>query len=167
MHRSPGRAALVLLPLALAALLAADALGADSAGGADRDPIVVFFFEEGCPSCALADELLTELAVDLPPSAIHRYDVSDPDAFDLLTRLASAYEIEVEAVPVVFVGDVAIVGSGRAMEFGLRAAIGDCTHRDCSSPLARVRPPDFPWFDLLKLGGFVGLVILLALLQPI
>jgi glutaredoxin len=161
-RRSP-----VFLALGLLVSLAVTASSAGSAGGTEGDPIVVFFYEEGCPSCALVEELLTELAPDLPPSAIRRYEISDPDALDLLTRLAAAYEVEVDTVPVVFVGDEAIVGSGRSAEFGLRAAIGDCVVRGCPSPLDRVRPPAFPWSDLLRLGAFVALVVLLALLQPL
>jgi thiol-disulfide isomerase/thioredoxin len=161
-RRSP-----VVLALVLLLLVAVAASSADSSGGADGDPVVVFFFEEGCPSCEVVEELLTGLAADLPPSAIRRYEISDPDAFDLLTRLAAAYEVEVDTVPVVFVGDEAIVGSGRSAEFGLRAAIGDCVVRGCPSPLDRVRPPEFPWSDLLRLVAFIGVVILLALLQPL
>ena len=152
-------------PHALLALAAVALVGVIAAA-APEDPVILVFFEEGCPSCETVDALIVELAADLPTSSVARYEISDADRFELLTRLAAAFEIEFDSVPVVFVGDEAIVGGGRSAEFGLRAAIGDCVVRGCPSPLDRVRPPAFPWLDLVRLAGLLGLVALLAALQP-
>jgi len=158
-----GRRSFLFALLAAISLLASPSFAAQPEG----NPAIVVFYEEGCPGCETVEELIGELAADLPPSSIVRYEISDPNAFDLLTRLAAAFEIEFDSVPVVFVGEEAIVGSGRSAEFGLRAAIGDCVVRGCPSPFDRIRPPPFPWADILKLVAFVALVALLAVLQPL
>lgn len=129
--------------------------------------MVIVFYEEGCPSCAAVEELLEALAPDLPPFSIRRYEIEDPESFELLTALAEAYEVEVATVPVVFVGDEAVLGADRAAEFALRAAIGDCAVVGCPSPLERIRPPESPWRDLLKLAGYAVLLLVLLLFQPL
>jgi hypothetical protein len=152
----------VVLVLALVVPMAAFG-AADEAG----DPTVLVFFEAGCHSCELVEELLAELAVDLPPSAIRRYEISEPGAIELLSALAAAYEVEADTVPVVFVGEEVVIGAGRSAEFGLRAAIGDCVVRGCVTPLDRIRPPPFPWSDVLRLGAFAALLLVLLMLQPL
>jgi len=122
----------VLLALvALAVSLALPALATDD------EPWIVVFFEEGCPDCAQVEEVLEGLTLELPESVIVRYDISDPEALDLLMELALAYDVEVSSVPVVFVGDEVILGAGRSQEFELRNAVGECTIQGCPSPLAR------------------------------
>ncbi len=100
-------------------------------------PWIVVFYEEGCPDCSQVEELLAGLTSELPPTAIVRYDISDPEALDLLGELVRAYNVDTSSVPVVFVGDAAILGAGRAEEFELRNAIGDCMVLGCESPLKR------------------------------
>ena len=120
--------------LVLAALLATVA---PVALGADPEPWIVVFTAEGCPDCAQIKEILDGLTLELPEAAVARYDIADAGALDLLYELADAYEVEVSSVPVVFVGDVAVLGAGRAQEFELRNAIGDCAIQGCRSPLQR------------------------------
>lgn len=156
------RLAAILFVLGLTTLLA----GAADPEAVD-DPIILVFYEEGCSSCEIVEELIAQLAVDLPPSAIRRYEISQPGTLDLLDSLAGAFEVQTGTVPVVFVGDEAIVGAGRSAEFGLRAAIGDCAVQGCPSPLDRIRPPEFPWLDVLRLSAFAALVCVLVMLQPL
>ena len=75
-------------------------------------------------------------------------------------ELASAYEVEVSTVPVVFVGDEVVLGAGRAQEFELRNAIGDCAIRGCASPLGRA-PSLALRSSLLRLTLFAVLFALL------
>ncbi|MFC2077377.1 hypothetical protein ACFLTM_01020 [Candidatus Bipolaricaulota bacterium] len=159
-RRRPTLLALTLIMLFAVAVAVA---GAD----AENDPLVLVFYEEGCPSCELVEELIAALAPDLPASSIRRYEISEPESFELLTRLAAAFEVEFETVPVVFVGEEAVIGAGRAAEFALRAAIGDCVSPGCPSPLDQIRPPSVPWSEVLRLGAFIGLLILLVILQPL
>jgi len=127
---------------------------------ADDEPWIVVFSEEGCPDCAQIEEVLEGLTFELSSSAIARYDISNPEALDLLMELATAYEVEVSTVPVVFVGDEVVLGAGRAQEFELRNAIGECTIHGCPSPLARAPSLAFR-SSLLRLTLFAVLFALL------
>ncbi len=127
---------------------------------ADEEPWIVVFFDEGCPDCAQIEEVLEGLTSELPESAIVRYDVSDAESLDLLMELATAYEVEVSTVPVVFVGEEVVLGAGRAQEFELRNAIGECTIQGCPSPLARAPSLAFR-SSLLRLTLFAVLFALL------
>jgi hypothetical protein len=125
------------------------------------DPIIVFFYEEGCSSCAEMEDLLAGMTIDLPDSAIARYEIQDPESQDMLVALSKAYDTELPTVvPVVFVGDDVVVGMGRAQEFALRNAIGDCITAGCESPIARLPisqwRADWPGLALL-LTIFLGL----------
>ena len=145
---------------ALLAIVALTASLALQAAADDDEPWIVVFFEEGCPDCAQIEEVLEGLTSELSGSAIARYDVSDPEALDLLMELATAYEVEVSTVPVVFVGDEVVLGAGRAQEFELRNAIGECTIHGCPSPLARAPSLAFR-SSLLRLTLFAVLFALL------
>ena len=140
--------AIVAFSFALAVLAAGD------------EPWIVVFFEEGCPDCAQVEEVLEGLTLELPESATVRYDVSDPEALDLLMELAQAYDVDVSSVPVVFVGDEVVLGAGRSQEFELRNAIGECTIQGCPSPLARAPSVAFR-SSLLRLTLFAVLFALL------
>ncbi len=130
-------------------------------------PVVVVFYADECPDCALMEELLVGLAYDLPASAIRRYEISQPGSMRILRRLEAAYEIDskMSAIPLVFVGDTYVIGAGRSQEFQLRDAIGRCVTVGCSSPLARIELTSFPWKDVARLGLILALLAVLALLQ--
>ena len=147
-----------IILLALIAMIPLFAAGAE-------DPIVLFFYADGCPGCIAVDELLTALATDLPAPALHRYEISDPKAAGLLEKLKVAYGIEDASVPIVFVGDDAVVGAGMAQEFQLRDTIGRCVHSACPSPLERIRPP-VTAEDVIRLAMFVALLLVFAVWQP-
>jgi len=146
---------------ALAPFVALAIVALPTFAASQPEPWVVVFYEEGCPDCAQMEELVQGLTSELPESAIVRYDIADPDALDLLMELAQAYDVEVSSVPVVFVGDDAVVlGVGRAQEFELRNAIGECTIQGCSSPLARAPSRVFRT-SILRLTLFAVLFALL------
>jgi len=150
------RAATILLPVLALTLVAVGTFAA-----AEPEPWIVVFYEEGCPDCAEIEALLEGLAIDLPESAIVRYDISEPEALDLMMELVKAYDLETSSVPVVFVGaEIAVLGAGRAQEFELRNAIGECTIQGCSSPLARAPSRVFR-SSVLRLTLFAVLFALL------
>jgi len=150
------RAAAILLPVLVVTLVAVGTFAA-----AEPEPWIVVFYEEGCPDCAEIEALLEGLLIDLPESAMIRYDISEPEALDLMMELVKAYDLETSSVPVVFVGaDIAVLGAGRAQEFELRNAIGECTIQGCSSPLARAPSRVFR-SSLLRLTLFAVLFALL------
>jgi len=103
-----------------------------------QNPFVIVFYEDGCPSCVEMEDLLLALAPDLTDREIARYEISEPESQELLTVLANAYDIEVTSVPIVFVGEIAITGMGRAQEFALRNALGDCKIEGCVSPISQL-----------------------------
>lgn len=148
------------------ALLSLFAVAGFAESGPDL-PVVVVFYANECPDCALMEELLVGLAYDLPASAIRRYEISQPGSMRILRRLEAAYEIDskTSAIPMVFVGDTYVIGAGRSQEFRLRDAIGRCVTVGCSSPLARIELTSFPWKDIARLALIIGLVVLLAFLQ--
>jgi cytochrome c biogenesis protein CcdA/glutaredoxin len=111
---------------------------------------LVMFYEEGCPHCARTSAALEVIAPDYPSLNVIRYEIHDPVAQDLLDRLLGAYNVELGSVPILFVGDVAIVGGtyfglseeawsplGRAEEMALEDAIRRAVEADAPSPLSR------------------------------
>lgn len=136
-------------------------------GSAEDLPVVVAFYEAGCPDCARIDEVLVALASDLPASAVRRYEISEPGSMRILRRLMAAYNLseKTATVPIVFVGDTVVVGADRSQELKLMDAISRCARSECPSPLARIDLSAFPWKDVARLALLVGLAVLLALLQ--
>lgn len=128
-------------------------------------PQIVVFYATGCPHCTEMEEMLTALLVGHPEIKVARYDINSPGADALLNRLALHYKIHPTQVPVIFVGDKAVVGVGRAQEFALRAAVSDCITRGCSSPLSYVQQPAIPWHDVLWLGIILGTFLLFLVIQ--
>ena len=129
------------------------------------DPIVIVFYEDGCPSCEEMEELLVGMTIDAPETAIARYQITEPESTELLTALAKAYDIDVPSmVPIVFVGEDVIIGMGRTQEFSLRNAIGDCLSVGCESPIARL-PLSQLQVDLPRLALFLVMFLTLAWFQ--
>ena len=129
------------------------------------DPMIIVFYEEGCPSCEEMDELLAGMMIDAPETAVVRHEISEPESMALLTALTRAYDMEVPtAVPIVFVAQDVVIGMGRTQEFLLRNAIGDCLSLGCESPLARL-PISQLRADLPRLALFLTIFLALAWLQ--
>jgi thiol-disulfide isomerase/thioredoxin len=129
------------------------------------DPIVIVFYEDGCPSCEEMDELLTGMMIETPETAIVRYEITEPESFKLLADLARAYDIEIPSiVPIVFVADDVVIGMGRTQEFALRNAIGDCLSIGCESPIARL-PISQLRADLPRLALFLAVFLAIVWFQ--
>lgn len=141
------------------------ALALGGAAMAAERPVVVFFHQEGCRDCLIMEEVLEALAVDLPEDSVERIDVTTREGATLFRRLRAAFGIDVATVPMLFIGDQVISGSGRAQEFRLRDLIGRCTVSPCSSPLDRITPQGFPWRDVAEVALLATLLILLSWIQ--
>ena len=129
---------------------------------ASEDPMVVVFYKEGCPDCRRLDELLDGLSSQHTDLTIDHYEISDPDAQELLSRLSFSYGVLDTNYPIVFVGDKAFVGVSRAKELDVRTAIVECISRSCPSPL--LKETSLSWnhvFIALGVGMFLLLVLLL------
>jgi cytochrome c biogenesis protein CcdA len=120
-------------------------------GLASQATDIVFFHEIGCPHCAHIQEVLEALLPSYPDVELLEYEIHDADSIDLLNRLLDAYDVEVGAVPMLFIGDVAAIEgvyyglrdepyatAGRAEELALAEAIELAVTTDAVSPLERV-----------------------------
>ena len=112
---------------------------------------LVFFHEHGCSHCARTEAILEELAPQYPELEIVRYEIHDEGSMDLLAGLLGAYVVDIGSVPMLFIGDVAMIGgvfyglydepyeaSGRAEEMALDQAIREAIAADAPSPFSRV-----------------------------
>lgn len=132
---------------------------------APADPILVVFYEEGCPNCEEMDELLAGMTIDAPEGAIVRHEITEPGSMELLAALAKTYDIDIPSiVPIVFVADDVVVGMGRTQEFTLRNAIGDCLSLGCETPMARL-PITQLRTDLPRLALFIAVFLAIAWFQ--
>lgn len=127
-----------------------------------------FFWAAGCPNCEVMRSFLDELAQEYPELRVIPHEVVfHPDEWRLMTSLAAAWGIESEETPMVFVGDRATVGIGRAVELLIREEVERCLAHGCSSPLdrlgeARWRPSPFE----LSLVALVVVALLYIFVLP-
>lgn len=112
---------------------------------------LVYVYELGCTDCARVDALLQDLAALYPTLRIDRYDVHSSEGRRLVQRLLTAYGAELGPVPMVFVGDVAMIGStfyglrespvrltGLALELALDEAVARAVQVPTASPYDRL-----------------------------
>ena len=128
-------------------------------------PLIVVFYEDGCHSCEQMEGLLDELLVGHEDIPVARYEINASGSTQLEWKLAAHYGIVATQVPVIFIGDQAIIGAGKAQEFNLSTAVGDCVQLGCPSPLEYVEGGQAVLRDFLIVGAFVGLFIALLVLQ--
>ena len=127
--------------------------------------MIVVFHERGCPSCEEMDELLAGMTIDAPDGAIAHHEITEPESMELLAALCRVYGIDIPStVPIVFVGDDAVIGMGRTQEFTLRNAIGSCLSVGCENPMARL-PISQLRSDLPRLALFLAVFLAAAWLQ--
>jgi cytochrome c biogenesis protein CcdA/glutaredoxin len=113
---------------------------------------LVFFYDPGCPHCARIEAFLEEIAPDYPELEVVRFNVREPKSREILERLLTAYGVELGPVPLIFVGDVALIGDtfygleeepvtlfGRAGEMALEEAIQRAIAVNAPSPLVRAK----------------------------
>ena len=110
---------------------------------------LVFFHEIGCSHCAHTEEFLESIHPNYPDLEILRYEIRE--GTDLLAKLLEAYGVEQDAVPMLFVGDVAIINgtffgledepykpTGRVADMTLERAIQRAIDADSVPPLDRI-----------------------------
>jgi len=136
-------------------------------GATDQQPIIVIFYEEGCPSCVQMEAIVEEYVQEHPSLFVSRYELTQPDSLELLERLCEAYDVSEKTVPIIFVGNYVILGAERAAEMNLRSEIEKCLMIDCLSPLERITKGGISWEDVYILGLFASVFGLLYLLQDL
>jgi len=140
-----GRRAKAALGLGLAAAVWVGAVG--------QSVEVLFFYDVGCPHCKQVETFLDDLQRAGLPFTVLRYEIHGTGAWSLLQRLLAAYGAELGPVPMVFVGDVAMVGAtfyglgprpvtlvGLAQELTLEDVIRQALARGAPSPLSKLPP---------------------------
>ncbi len=113
---------------------------------------LVYFYDPGCPHCARVDAFLEKIAPDYPELVVLRYNIRESGSQEPLEVLLAAYGVELGPVPLIFVGDVVLIGHtfyglreeavelpGRAGELALEEAIQRAIAADAPSPLARIQ----------------------------
>jgi len=118
----------------------------------EADPVqVVYFYELGCPDCVRVEAVLQDLAAAHTQLELKRYDIHTPDGRALVQRLLRAYDADLGPVPMVFVGDVAMVGNtfygledepvsqtGRLLDMALEEAVQKAIETPRPAPLERL-----------------------------
>ncbi len=140
------RARRVVLGILAGLVVVGGALGA-------QELEVLFFYDEGCPHCKQVEASLGSLIQGGLPFTMARYEIHTVEGWTLLMRLLSAYGAALGPVPMVFVGDVAMVGdtfyglgpepvtlSGIAQELTLEEAIRQALETGAPSPRTRIPP---------------------------
>ena len=129
-----------------------------------EDPMVVYFYEVGCPDCAQIRSLLDAMVYDLPRGEedIASYDIEAEGTLKLLEKLESAYGVEINTTPIVFVGEQVFTAD---QEQSITDAINRYARNGYVSPLQIIAPEPFPWGDLLRLVALATIGLLLALWQ--
>lgn len=95
------------------------------------------FYGEGCPHCAAALDYLQGL--DDPALNIWTHEVYfDQQNRELLGRLAQARGVELQGVPMLFVGEEVFTGFGAQTRQELHKAIVACEQEGCEDPLLSV-----------------------------
>lgn len=112
---------------------------------------VLFFYDEGCPYCKEVWNFLLDLQRQGLAFDLRTYEIHKPENWQLLFRLLSVYGADVGPVPMIFVGDVAVVYNtfyglgpkplryeGLAKELILEDLIRKAVEENAPSPLARL-----------------------------
>jgi len=118
---------------------------------AAAETTLVFFHEIGCSHCARTETFLESIHPSHPDLEIVHYEIHEAESLDLLPRLLAAYDVQEGSVPIIFVGDVALVGGvfyglqdepyapiGRPEEIALETAIQRAIDTGVPSPLSRI-----------------------------
>lgn len=126
------------------------AVGVGLAGGATE---LLFFYDESCTHCKQVESFLTDLQQAGLEFTIERYEIHTPEGWNLLLRLLGVYHADIGSVPMVFVGEIAVVGNtfyglgpepivytGAAYDLVLEEAVRAAVAANAPSPLTLLPP---------------------------
>jgi len=118
----------------LVSLLAMASLGAVAA-----EVELHYFWSATCPDCMVMKAYLAGLQETYPELKVVAHEVTfSPDNWRRMVTLAREYGLAKESVPTVFVGNLAVVGVGLAVELQIEEEILRCRAEGCPSPLERL-----------------------------
>ena len=95
---------------------------------------VVFFYGQGCPHCAKMHPFLNEMK-DKYNITLDEYEVYyNKDNQMLFYKMSSAYGMQPQGVPTVFIGDKVFVGESEQIKSNIESKIKECLNSNCVSP---------------------------------
>lgn len=105
--------------------------------GFAANPVELYFFEgQGCQHCAKMKSYLEGMKVDYPDLVVKDFEVYfNRENQDLLEKMASAYGVNADGVPVIFIGNEVIVGERYEK---LKSALEKCSFEPCPSPAEKI-----------------------------
>lgn len=105
-------------------------LSVSAASAQSNIPEVHVFMRPGCIHCANIEKFLEDMGSKYTFKVI-QYDISDPKNAELLQKFAIAYNIEVQGVPTVFMGEKVFVGDAPLTKQALESEIKNCINKKC------------------------------------
>lgn len=128
-----------------------------------------FFFAQDCPYSAKIASALLEIQKQYPELKIYSLEtLYNPQNQKLLAVLAESYGVKIEAVPVIFVGEKVIEGSGPNEVFQLKEEVRRCSISGCPSPIEKIKSiknkPELNWLNISLAVGFVIFLIIFFLI---
>jgi thiol-disulfide isomerase/thioredoxin len=107
--------------------------------GAAAEVELHYFWSATCPDCMVMKAYLAGLQDRYPELRVVAHEVTfSPDNWRRMVTLAREYGLAKESVPTVFVGNLAVVGVGLAVELQIEEEILRCRAEGCPSPLERL-----------------------------
>jgi len=101
---------------------------------------LVMFYGKGCPHCSQLHSFLEDLEQEIDYLDVKEYEIYfSEDNRELFENLAEIYDIEIQGVPTVFVGDNVLVGFSNSIGEQLKEEIEKCYEGEgCKNPLDKL-----------------------------
>lgn len=98
---------------------------------------IYLFWGDGCPHCAKAKPVLEALDNNSDSINLYKYEVYyNTDNQKLLQSVADILKIDASGVPVIIVGDKAIVGYSDTIKSEIEDRVKECTEKRCPDSVA-------------------------------
>jgi glutaredoxin len=100
---------------------------------------VVAFHQAGCPHCASQEKFFDDNLKKNYNVEVKVYDIlNNSTNIQLFKAMAEAYNVEIDGVPTVFVGDQVFSGHDGNVELAVVAEVQRCLADGCEDPLSRL-----------------------------
>ncbi|MBD3248064.1 hypothetical protein GF382_02130, partial [Candidatus Falkowbacteria bacterium] len=102
---------------------------------------IYFFYGDGCPHCAKEEKFLDSIGDDYPEINIKEYEVwNSRENAKLLSEAADRLEINIPGVPVLIIGDKAVIGYHNDQTTGseIRALLDEYASGECQDAVGSI-----------------------------
>lgn len=118
------------------ALFGANSISADEQPSADKKIQVLIFHMDSCPHCKRMISYIEGLKINNPRLDIYKYEItSNTNNIAFLQALTEVYKNDTQYVPIIYIGDQAIIGEDQA---NVDKAINQCISNGCQNPSEKV-----------------------------